>query len=147
MKNTAITRLFQFLEDHIDLILVLFFPAWFGILFALGGILKLLPDEIEEKVGPQWISLDFFIERCYIIRKMAERNTWRFRSFSNPSSFGLFVTVNSVLILYSQIVWSYSLSFETLSGKYNKTKASLQCKRFPLREEQILIRGRQIVLL
>ncbi len=56
MKNATITKPLRFLEDHIDLILGLFIPAWFGILFALGGILVLLPDEIAEKVGPQWMD-------------------------------------------------------------------------------------------
>ena len=56
MKNNILTRTLYFLEDHIDLILGLFFPAWFGIMFVLGGILVLLPDEIAEKVGPQWMD-------------------------------------------------------------------------------------------
>ncbi len=56
MKNNILTRTLYFLEDHIDLILGLFIPAWFGILFALGGILVLLPDEIAEKVRPQWMD-------------------------------------------------------------------------------------------
>ena len=56
MKNTTISRTLYFLEDHIDLILGLFFPAWFGIMFVLGGILVLLPDEIAEKVRPQWMD-------------------------------------------------------------------------------------------
>ena len=61
MKNNILTRTLYYLEDHIDLILGLFIPAWFGILFALGGILNLLPDEIEEKVGPDWIDTAFAI--------------------------------------------------------------------------------------
>ncbi|MBR2962864.1 MAG: hypothetical protein IKC53_01500 [Lentisphaeria bacterium] len=56
MKNNILTRTLYFLEDHIDLILGLFFPAWFGIMFVLGGILVLLPDEIAEKVRPQWMD-------------------------------------------------------------------------------------------
>ena len=65
MKN--ITKPLRFLEDHIDLILVLFIPAWFGILFALGGILNLLPEEIEEKVGPGWIDTAFAILASLVI--------------------------------------------------------------------------------
>ena len=67
MKNTAISRALRFLEDHIDLILGLFIPAWFGILFALGGILNLLPKEIEEKVGPGWIDTAFAILASLVI--------------------------------------------------------------------------------
>ena len=67
MKNNILTRTLYYLEDHIDLILVLFFPAWFGILFALGGILNLLPDEIEEKVGPGWIDTAFAILASLVI--------------------------------------------------------------------------------
>lgn len=65
MKN--IMKPLRFLEDHIDLILVLFIPAWFGILFALGGILVLLPDEIAEKVGPGWIDTAFAILASLVI--------------------------------------------------------------------------------
>ena len=65
MKN--IMKPLRFLEDHIDLILGLFIPAWFGILFALGGILNLLPDEIEEKVGPGWIDTAFAILASLVI--------------------------------------------------------------------------------
>ena len=67
MKNKILTRTLYYLEDHIDLILVLFIPAWFGILFALGGILNLLPDEIEEKVGPGWIDTAFAILASLVI--------------------------------------------------------------------------------
>ena len=67
MKNATITKPLRFLEDHIDLILGLFIPAWFGILFALGGILNLLPDEIEEKVGPDWIDTAFAILASLVI--------------------------------------------------------------------------------
>ena len=67
MKNATITKPLRFLEDHIDLILGLFIPAWFGILFALGGILNLLPDEIEEKVGPGWIDTAFAILASLVI--------------------------------------------------------------------------------
>ena len=56
MKNNILTKTFYHLEDHIAVILALFFPAWFGIMFVLGGILVLLPDEIAEKVGPQWMD-------------------------------------------------------------------------------------------
>ncbi len=67
MKNTTISRTLYFLEDHIDLILGLFFPAWFGIMFVLGGILVLLPDEIAEKVGPGWIDTAFAILASLVI--------------------------------------------------------------------------------
>jgi len=67
MKNATITKPLRFLEDHIDLILGLFIPAWFGILFALGGILVLLPDEIAEKVGPGWIDTAFAILASLVI--------------------------------------------------------------------------------
>ena len=67
MKNATITKPLRFLEDHIDLVLGLFIPAWFGILFALGGILNLLPDEIEEKVGPDWIDTAFAILASLVI--------------------------------------------------------------------------------
>ena len=65
MKN--IMKPLRFLEDHIALILGLFFPAWFCIMFVLGGILVLLPDEIAEKVGPGWIDTAFAILASLVI--------------------------------------------------------------------------------
>ena len=65
MKN--IMKPLRFLEDHIDLILGLFIPAWFCIMFVLGGILVLLPDEIAEKVGPGWIDTAFAILASLVI--------------------------------------------------------------------------------
>ena len=59
MKNTAISRSLRFLEDHITLILGLFFPVWFGIFLAFVGILDLLPKEIARKVEPQPMDIAF----------------------------------------------------------------------------------------
>ena len=67
MKNNILTKTFYYLEDHIALILGLFFPAWFCIMFVLGGILVLLPDEIAEKVGPGWIDTAFAILASLVI--------------------------------------------------------------------------------
>ena len=101
MKN--ITKLLCFLEDHIDLILGLFIPAWFGILFALGGILNLLPDEIEEKVGPGWIDTAFailaslvicaLIAICRMVRDIKEWNPMQ-------SPFYLFLLAMDILITF-----------------------------------------------
>ena len=103
MKNATITKPLRFLEDHIDLILVLFIPAWFGILFALGGILVLLPDEIEEKVGPDWIDTAFailvslvvcaVIAICRMIRDIKE---WK----PMQSPFYLFLLAMDILITF-----------------------------------------------
>ena len=46
MKNNILTKTFCFLENHIALILGLFFPAWLGIFYVLGVVLNLLPEEI-----------------------------------------------------------------------------------------------------
>ena len=67
MKNNILTRTLYFLEDHIDLILGLFFPAWLGIMFVLGGILALLPNEIAGKAGPQWIDTAFAILASLVV--------------------------------------------------------------------------------
>ena len=67
MKNNILTRTLYYLEDHIAVILALFFPAWFGILFALGGILNLLPKEIAEKAGPDWIDTAFAILASLVV--------------------------------------------------------------------------------
>ena len=67
MKNTTIMKPLRFLEDHIDVILGLFFPAWFGIFFVLGLVLKLLPKEIAEKAGPQWMDTAFAILASLVV--------------------------------------------------------------------------------
>ena len=59
MKNNILTKTFCFLENHIALILGLFFPAWFGIFLAFVGVLDLLPKEIARKVEPQPIDIAF----------------------------------------------------------------------------------------
>ena len=61
MKNTAITTIFQFLEDHIALILGLFFPAWYGIFIVLAAVLQQLPSEIARKLEPQVMDVAFVI--------------------------------------------------------------------------------------
>ena len=101
MKN--ITKPLRFLEDHIDLILVLFFPAWFGILFVLGAVLNLLPDEIAEKVGPGWIDTAFailvslvvcaVIAICRMVRDIKE---WK----PMQSPFYLFLLAMDILITF-----------------------------------------------
>ena len=103
MKNATITKPLRFLEDHIDLILVLFIPAWFGILFALGGILNLLPDEIEEKVGPDWIDTAFAILASLVIcaliaicRMIRDIKEWK----PMQSPFYLFLLAMDILITF-----------------------------------------------
>ena len=103
MKNATITKPLRFLEDHIDLILVLFIPAWFGILFALGGILNLLPDEIEEKVGPGWIDTAFAILASLVIcaliaicRMVRDIKEWK----PMQSPFYLFLLAMDILITF-----------------------------------------------
>ena len=103
MKNTTISRSLRFLEDHIDLILGLFFPAWCGILFALGGILNLLPDEIEEKVGPDWIDTAFAILASLVIcaliaicRMVRDIKEWK----PMQSPFYLFLLAMDILITF-----------------------------------------------
>ena len=101
MKN--IMKPLRFLEDHIDLILGLFIPVWFGILFALGGILNLLPDEIEEKVGPDWIDTAFAILASLVIcaliaicRMVRDIKEWK--PMQNP--FYLFLLAMDILITF-----------------------------------------------
>ena len=103
MKNATITKPLRFLEDHIDLILVLFFPTWFGILFAMGGILNLLPDEIEEKVGPGWIDTAFAILASLVVcaviaicRMVRDIKEWK----PKQSPFYLFLLAMDILIMF-----------------------------------------------
>ena len=93
----------RFLEDHIELILGLFIPAWFGILFALGGILNLLPDEIEEKVGPDWIDTAFAILASLVIcaliaicRMVRDIKEWK----PMQTPFYLFLLAMDILITF-----------------------------------------------
>ena len=101
MKN--IMKPLRFLEDHIELILGLFIPAWFGILFALGGILNLLPDEIEEKVGPDWIDTAFAILASLVIcaliaicRMVRDIKEWK----PMQTPFYLFLLAMDILITF-----------------------------------------------
>ena len=103
MKNTAIMRGFRFLEDHIDLILVLFFPAWFGILFVLGAVLNLLPDEIAEKVSPDWVDTALAILTSLVIcaliaicRMVRDIKEWK----PMQSPFYLFLLAMDILITF-----------------------------------------------
>ena len=67
MKKMSITGFLRFLEDHIALILGLFFPAWFGILFAMVVVLDLLPKEIARELEPQGMNTAFVILATLII--------------------------------------------------------------------------------
>ena len=83
MKNNILTKTFCFLENHIALILGLFFPAWLGIFYVLGVVLNLLPEEIARKVEPQPMDIMFvilgalficaIIAICRIVRDVRER--------------------------------------------------------------------------
>ncbi len=67
MKNNILTRTLYYLEDHIALILGLFFPVWFGILFAMVVVLDLLPKEIARELEPQGMNTAFVILATLII--------------------------------------------------------------------------------
>ena len=87
MKNATITKPLRFLEDHIVLILGLFFPAWFGILylsaFLLTMILRKLPRETADMLTPHPMNVLFvilgslvicvLIAICRMIRDIRER--------------------------------------------------------------------------
>ena len=61
MKNNILTKTFCFLENHIALILGLFFPVWLGILIALGVVLNLLPFEISHRLTLRLMHVPFVI--------------------------------------------------------------------------------------
>ena len=71
MKNNNLTRTLFFLEDHIDVILGLFFPAWFGILylsaFLLAMILRMLPRETADMLTPHPMHVLFVILGSLVI--------------------------------------------------------------------------------
>ena len=67
MKNNILTKTFCFLEDHIDLILGLFFPVWLGILIALGVVLNLLPFEISHRLTLRLMHVPFVILGSLVI--------------------------------------------------------------------------------
>ena len=87
MKKMSITGLLRFLEDHITIILALFFPAWFGILylsgFLLAVILRMFPKETADMLTPHPMHILFvilgslvvwvLIAICRIIRDIRER--------------------------------------------------------------------------
>jgi len=67
MKNAAITKPLRFLEDHIAVILALFFPVWLGILIALGVVLNLLPFEISHRLTLRLMHVPFVILGSLVI--------------------------------------------------------------------------------
>ena len=71
MKNNILTKTLYYLEDHIAVILALFFPAWFGIFHVLMIGLPLLPEKIARKAEPQPIDIAFvtlaFLVVCAVI--------------------------------------------------------------------------------
>ena len=67
MKNNILTKTFCFLEDHIALILALFFPVWLGILIALGVVLNLLPFEISHRLTLRLMHVPFVILGSLVI--------------------------------------------------------------------------------
>ena len=71
MKNNILTKTFCFLENHIALILGLFFPAWFIFLFlsyfSLAAILPLLPKEMSDGLTLRLIHVPFVILGSLVI--------------------------------------------------------------------------------
>ena len=67
MKNNILTKTFCFLENHIALILGLFFPVWLGILIALGVVLNLLPFEISHRLTLRLMHVPFAILGSLVI--------------------------------------------------------------------------------
>ena len=67
MKNKILTKTFCFLENHIALILGLFFPVWLGILIALGVVLNLLPFEISHRLTLRLMHVPFVILGSLVI--------------------------------------------------------------------------------
>ena len=67
MKKMSITGFLRFLEDHIDVILAVFCPAWFGILIALGVVLNLLPFEISHRLTLRLMHVPFVILGSLVI--------------------------------------------------------------------------------
>ena len=67
MKNNILTKTFCFLENHIALILGLFFPVWLGILIALGVVLNLLPFEISHRLTLRLMHVPFVILGSLVI--------------------------------------------------------------------------------
>ena len=117
MKNATITKPLRFLEDRIALILGLFFPAWFGILylsgFLLAVILRMLPKETADMLTPHPMHVLFvilgslvvcaLIAICRIIRDIRERKPKQIPVY-------LFLLVMDVLI-----VWYFSHIFGEVS--------------------------------
>ena len=131
MKNNILTRTLYYLEDHIDLILGLFIPAWFGILFALGGILNLLPDEIEEKVGPGWIDTAFAILASLVIcaliaicRMVRDIKEWK--PMQNP--FYLFLLAMDILITF--FIFKMSVAMQRKIDDANITSNLSQISKY-----------------
>ena len=138
MKNATITKPLRFLEDNIAVILGLFIPAWFGILFALGGILNLLPDEIEEKVGPGWIDTAFAIlESLVIIAIIAILRMVRDVRDRKPKQIFLYMFLIALDLIFMSLFFVWFTSLQLKQDTVNITSnLSLISKRLYAYQEE-----------
>jgi len=108
MKNNILTKTFCFLENHIALILGLFFPVWLGILIALGVVLNLLPFEISHRLTLRLMHVPFVILGSLVIIAIIAivRMIWDVRD-RKPKLIPLYLVLLAIDIIFMSFffVW------------------------------------------
>ena len=127
MKSTFIVRIWRFLEDHIAVILLSFIPVCLGIVFALGGILCLLPSGIAARLSPSSMEMMLtalgalvvcaIIAILRMIRDITAGKPWRLRRPAIIRTLARFILYLLLLAMDSYFVWRTVLPLGELQLK------------------------------
>ena len=128
MKSTFIVRIWRFLEDHIAVILLSFIPVCLGIVFALGGILCLLPSGIAARLSPSSMEMMLtalgalvvcaIIAILRMIRDITAGKPWRLRRPAIIRTLARFILYLLLLAMDSYFVWRTVLPLGELEMNY-----------------------------
>ncbi len=138
MKNATITKPLRFLEDHIAVILGLFFPVWFGIFLAFVGVLDLLPKEVARKAEPQPMDIAFvtmaFLVVCAIIAILRLVRDVRDRK---PKQIFLYMFLIALDLIFMSLffVWFTSLQLKQDTANITSNLSLISKRLYAYQEE------------
>ena len=138
MKNNILTKTFCFLENHIALILGLFFPVWLGILIALGVVLNLLPFEISHRLTLRLMHVPFVIlGSLVIIAIIAIVRMIRDVRGRKPKQIPLYLVLLAIDIIFMSLffVWFGAVQLKQ-DNAYITSNLSLISKRLYAYQEE-----------
>ena len=138
MKNNILTKTFCFLEDHIALILGLFFPVWLGILIALGVVLNLLPFEISHRLTLRLMYVPFVIlGSLVIIAIIAILRMVRDVRDRKPKQIFLYMFLIALDLIFMSLffVWFTSLQLKQDTANITSTLSLISKRRYVYQEE------------